>query len=82
MSLEPHSNPTAAPHRWAVIGGGISGLVAAWQLRQLRPDDDVVVYEGSERLGGILGTHRLGDWLVEQAADMFVTDPADAVELC
>lgn len=68
--------------RWAVIGGGISGLVAAWELMRQRSEDEVVLFEASPRLGGILGTQQIGSWLVEQAADMFVTDPNDALELC
>lgn len=68
--------------RWGVIGGGISGLVAAWELMRQKPDDEVVLFEAADRLGGILGTEQIGPWLVEQAADMFVTQPTDAVDLC
>ncbi|WP_295687338.1 protoporphyrinogen oxidase [uncultured Brevibacterium sp.] len=38
----------------AVVGGGISGLVAAHRLISTRPGTAVTVYEASDRLGGCL----------------------------
>lgn len=38
----------------AVIGGGITGLTAAWQLIQDRECSSVTIYEKSRRLGGWL----------------------------
>ncbi|HAN97314.1 MAG TPA: protoporphyrinogen oxidase [Planctomycetaceae bacterium] len=85
MSIEPSlPNDAAAPstaRRWGVIGGGITGLTAAWELMRRSPGDEIVLFEASERLGGILGTHRIGEWLVEQAADMMVTEPDDGLSL-
>jgi predicted NAD/FAD-binding protein/dienelactone hydrolase len=40
--------------RIAVIGGGVSGLTAAWVLRDR---DDLTVYEAEDRLGGHAHTH-------------------------
>lgn len=40
--------------RIAVIGGGISGLAAAWSLWR---DHDVVLFEAEDRLGGHTDTH-------------------------
>lgn len=41
----------------AVVGAGISGLTAAYRLRQrLGPDSRIDVYEAGERMGGILKT--------------------------
>jgi oxygen-dependent protoporphyrinogen oxidase len=43
-----------------VIGGGIAGLAAAWELR----DRDVIVLEAADRLGGRIRSERRGDvWL-------------------
>jgi oxygen-dependent protoporphyrinogen oxidase len=43
-----------------VIGGGIAGLAAAWELR----DRDIVLLEAGERLGGRILSERRGDvWL-------------------
>ncbi|MEL7499246.1 MAG: protoporphyrinogen oxidase [Planctomycetota bacterium] len=69
--------------QWGVIGGGIAGLAAAYELQQLVPEnDEVILLEASERLGGVLKTESRGDFLVEHSADMFSTDPAAALQLC
>lgn len=73
----PENQPT-----YAVIGGGVSGLTAAYYLRQKRPDAAITVFESSSRLGGVLKTIRNGEFLVEASADMFVTQPSDAMDLC
>ncbi len=47
----------------AVIGGGITGLTTAWELRrQGRP---VALFESGSRVGGSIGTHRENGWLHE-----------------
>lgn len=71
-----------AGRRFAVIGGGISGLAAAFRLQVKAPEAEVVLFERADRCGGILGTRRVGDWLIEQAADMMTTEPSEAVDLC
>ena len=65
-----------------VIGAGISGLACAWKLQNLLPDAKLLVLEKSDRAGGILQTHRESEYLVELAADMFTTEPNDALMLC
>lgn len=67
---------------FAIIGGGISGLSAAWYLKKLRPEALVTVFESGDRTGGVLQTVHEGDFLIEQAADMFVAQPSFALELC
>eukprot|EP01062_Namystynia_karyoxenos_P044454 TRINITY_DN32762_c0_g1_i1.p1 TRINITY_DN32762_c0_g1~~TRINITY_DN32762_c0_g1_i1.p1 ORF type:complete len:651 (+),score=181.98 TRINITY_DN32762_c0_g1_i1:62-2014(+) len=50
------------PYRVIVIGAGVSGLTAAWELeRTLGKDVVVTVVEQSQRIGGWLRTERLGD---------------------
>ncbi|WP_343956567.1 FAD-dependent oxidoreductase, partial [Nesterenkonia xinjiangensis] len=44
--------------RVAVVGGGIAGLVAAWDL--VRGGCAVTLLEAGPRPGGAIGTHRLG----------------------
>lgn len=66
----------------AVIGGGISGLAAAQRARELDPGATVTLWEASHRLGGVLKTEIEDDWLLEQSADNFITDPPAAIELC
>ncbi len=38
----------------AIIGGGVSGVYSAWKLKQKYPDKQIVVLEGSGRIGGRL----------------------------
>jgi oxygen-dependent protoporphyrinogen oxidase len=61
-----------------VIGGGVSGLVAAYRLRQLLgPSVRLTVLEQSDRLGGKLRTLDLDDVPTDVGAEAFVLrDPA------
>lgn len=68
--------------RIAVIGGGISGLACAYYLQQQLPLAEVKLFEASSRIGGVLRTERVGDYLVEHAADMFTTKDPWALDLC
>jgi oxygen-dependent protoporphyrinogen oxidase len=72
------------PHhkRIAIVGGGITGLAAAFHARSVLPDADIILLEAGDRLGGVLQTDQVGGYLVEQSADMFTTDPSFALELC
>jgi oxygen-dependent protoporphyrinogen oxidase len=76
----PNSSLTTSPI--AVIGGGISGLAAAFRLSELAPNQPVTVYEASSRLGGVLRTEREQGYLLEGSADSFITNPSEALELC
>lgn len=67
---------------YAIIGGGISGLSAAFYLQREKPDALITVFESNQRLGGVLKSVRHGDFLVEASADMFVTQPPAAWQLC
>jgi oxygen-dependent protoporphyrinogen oxidase len=49
--------------RLVVVGAGITGLAAAFEWRRRRPDDEIVVLEAADRIGGKL--HRIelaGHW--------------------
>jgi oxygen-dependent protoporphyrinogen oxidase len=65
--------------RVGVIGGGISGLTAAYQLR--KAGADVELFEGSARLGGLLGTEIVDGCVVETGPDSILTDKPWALEL-
>jgi oxygen-dependent protoporphyrinogen oxidase len=56
-----------------VVGGGITGLAAACRLEALVPDAELVLVERSERLGGKLLTEREDGFVVESAADSFLS---------
>ena len=71
----------------AVVGGGIAGLCAAWQLTGGAAGADasspvVVVLEGSGRLGGKLDTARVGDRTVDVGPDGFLGRRPEATALC
>ncbi|NQV24132.1 MAG: protoporphyrinogen oxidase [Rhodopirellula sp.] len=74
------------PKRIAVIGGGVSGLAAAHRLVELSNEGpnkfDVTLFEASDSPGGVAGTRRIGEYLVETGADMFITNQPAAVNLC
>lgn len=64
--------------RVAVIGGGIAGLAAAWQLRS---EADVTVFEPS-RLGGKIATEPFEGRDVDCGPDAFITRTPDGIALC
>ncbi len=72
--------------RIAIIGGGISGLAAAFALEEIRAnastDIDYVLYESSPRLGGVLRTEHIDGCIVEAGPDSFITEKPWATDLC
>ena len=66
----------------AVVGGGISGLAAAFRLRQaLGPDARITVLEQADRLGGKLRTVELGGRSTDVGAEAFVVRNPSALNL-
>lgn len=63
----------------AVIGGGISGLTAAYRLHQSGAHP--VVFEHSPRLGGAIRTFRHEGWLLEAGPDSLLRTKPAAMEL-
>lgn len=82
----PDSTVQSALKRIAVIGAGASGLAAAHRLIELSNDGpgefEVTLFEASDTPGGVAGTRRIGDYLVETGPDMFITNQPAAVNLC
>jgi oxygen-dependent protoporphyrinogen oxidase len=71
-----------SPARVAVVGGGISGLTAAYRLRTLLgPAAEIVLVEGSRRLGGALRTVELGGLPLDVGAEAFLMRRPEAVGL-
>ncbi len=76
------------PPRIAVIGGGITGLAAAWQLQQKVEGTgfQYTLLEASGRWGGKIRTERIdgfgvSPFVVEAGPDAFVTQKPWALEL-
>lgn len=58
---------------YCVVGGGISGLVAAYRLRVAAgPDASITVFDPADRLGGVLRTERVGGQSLDVGAEAFV----------
>ena len=77
------SRPTVA-----VVGGGIAGLAAAWELVAGTaaagdgPRPEVIVLESDGRLGGKLRAESFAGRRVDLAADAFLARRPEATELC
>jgi protoporphyrinogen/coproporphyrinogen III oxidase len=71
--------------RIAIVGGGISGLSAAFAIEEHRrvtgADVEYVLYESSSQLGGVLRTERIDGCVVEAGPDSFVTEKPWAADL-
>ncbi len=63
-----------------IIGGGITGLSAAWELQQR--GIDYTLLEASDRLGGKIETESAGGFVMEGGADSFLTQKPWAWQLC
>jgi len=72
--------------RIVVVGGGIAGLAAAHRLIELNREKslglEVTLLEASSRLGGVIATERIGDFLIEAGPDSFITEKPSALRLC
>lgn len=66
----------------AVVGGGITGLVAAYRLRsELGPDAQIIVIEASGRVGGKLHTVDLAGGPTDVGAEAFIARRPEVREL-
>jgi oxygen-dependent protoporphyrinogen oxidase len=66
---------TRRSHEIIVIGGGISGLTAAWQLR--KAGRDVLLVESADAIGGYTRTESRDGFLLEKGPfNVIVRDPA------
>ena len=63
-----------------IVGAGITGLTAAYELHRLglRP----IVVEATARAGGLILTERTGGYTIEAGADSMLAQKPAAIELC
>ena len=66
--------------RVAVVGGGIAGLVSAYDLANAGAD--VTVFEANDRWGGKIFSSMMGERRVDAGPDNFLARVPDATELC
>lgn len=71
--------------RTAILGGGIAGLAAAYELEKARvagADVEYTLFEARERLGGSLASEVVNGAVLEYGPDSFLTEKPAAAELC
>ncbi|MCI0396797.1 MAG: protoporphyrinogen oxidase [Chloroflexi bacterium] len=66
----------------AVVGGGITGLAAAYRLQRLAPELNVILIEASDRLGGKIATEAINGFVLEGGPDCFLSHKPRGVGLC
>jgi len=64
----------------AVVGGGIAGLAAAYELQQRGLS--VRVFEAAARPGGVIRTERFDGWVIDGGPDALLIQKPAAVGLC
>lgn len=64
----------------AIVGGGIAGLTAAWDLT--RRGVRTLVCEARPRVGGLLYTEHVGDYVIEAGPDSMLVQKPAALALC
>ena len=83
--LPPTTYHLPSVRRIAVLGGGITGLSAAYFLAQARwagaPIEELLI-EARDRVGGAIQTERVEGFLIEGGPDSFITEKPEAGALC
>ena len=64
----------------AIVGAGVSGLAAAYEVRKRKRS--VVVLEREHRPGGVILTERVGEFIVDAGPDALLIQKPAAVALC
>ncbi|MCX6605389.1 MAG: protoporphyrinogen oxidase [Acidobacteria bacterium] len=70
---------TSDPNQTAIIGGGITGLAAAWELA--KAGQPAVLIEKDSALGGVIRTDHLHGCVIEAGPDSFLAAKPAALEL-
>jgi oxygen-dependent protoporphyrinogen oxidase len=71
--------------RTAIVGGGIAGLAAAFELEKARAAGahlEYTLFEARARLGGSLASEIVDGAVLERGPDSFLSEKAAAAELC
>ena len=71
--------------RIAIVGGGIAGLAAAYELEKARTaggEVEYALFEERAQLGGALASEIVNGAVLERGPDSFLTEKPAAAELC
>jgi len=63
-----------------IIGGGIAGLSAAFELKKL--GRSFVILERAQRTGGVILSEQIGDFVVDGGPDSILTQKPEGIALC
>ena len=78
--------PSTASQRIAIVGGGITGLAAAFRLieraRETGREIDLHLFEASDQLGGLIRTREIDGYQVDFGPDSFITNKPAGIGLC
>ncbi|MBS6543108.1 MAG: protoporphyrinogen oxidase, partial [Veillonella sp.] len=64
-----------------IVGGGLTGLTAAYYLGHAKPDWTITLYEQAPRFGGKIQTQRVDDFVVELGPDSYVGRKTEMTDL-
>jgi len=79
------SRQASFPSRIAIIGGGISGLAAAYSISLAQKSGapvEATLFEASDRLGGVIRTETVDGFVIEAGPDSFLAEKPEAAALC
>ena len=71
--------------RVAIVGGGIAGLAAAYELElagRAGADVSYELFEAGSRLGGVIASSVVDGSVIERGPDSFLTEKPAALQLC
>ena len=64
-----------------IVGGGLTGLTAAYYLGHAKPDWNITLYEQAPRFGGKIQTQRVDDFVVELGPDSYLSRKTEMTDL-
>ena len=64
-----------------IVGGGLTGLTAAYYLGHAKPEWNITLYEQAPRFGGKIQTQRVDDFVVELGPDSYLGRKTDMTDL-
>ncbi|MBI4513165.1 MAG: FAD-dependent oxidoreductase, partial [Gemmatimonadetes bacterium] len=66
----------------AIVGGGSTGLAAAYHLERSASLDRLALFETADRLGGVIRTEERDGFVLDVGPDSILAEPPAALELC
>ena len=64
-----------------IVGGGLTGLTAAYYLGHAKPNWTITLYEQAPRFGGKIQTQRVDDFVVELGPDSYLGRKTEMTDL-